>query len=71
VAATLGAERIASDAGLLERALRAGPPRPDLLAGMASEMRAISEGFVALQAALAPAGAGEAAAAGPEGSKAV
>jgi HPt (histidine-containing phosphotransfer) domain-containing protein len=52
VAATLGANGIASAARLLDDALRADPSGRQMLAELAPEMQSIRDGFEALVAAL-------------------
>ena len=54
VAATLGAEHIAADAGLLNAALRADPAASQANPHCDALMQGISAGFVTLQDALAP-----------------
>jgi len=56
VAATLGADQIADNAAVLDELLRLDPTGRHLDAGQAAEIQAIRDGFIALQAALAPAG---------------
>jgi HPt (histidine-containing phosphotransfer) domain-containing protein len=61
LAATLGAEQIAANAGVLDDALLADPTGRHLADEQAPAMLAIRDGFTALLAALAPAGPGTAA----------